>query len=79
MRQIEKTFGVVLRERREAKRLTQESLAEKAGLHPTYVGLVERGKRSPTLRVARALALALGTTLADLANSAEKELREPSE
>ena len=43
--------------------LTQEKLAERAGLHPTYISMVERGVRNPTLdaavRIAKALKVAL--------------------
>jgi transcriptional regulator with XRE-family HTH domain len=36
-------FGLNVRKRRDARQLTQEALAEKAGLHPTYVSGIERG------------------------------------
>lgn len=39
-------FGKRLRQLRLAKNLTQEELAHRAGLHPTYVGGVERGERN---------------------------------
>lgn len=43
--------------------MSQEQLAERAGLHPNYVGMIERGVRNPTLdvsaRIARALRVAL--------------------
>jgi len=52
-------FGLNVRKRREAKRLTQELLAEKADLDSTYISGIERGVRNPSLlsivRVARAL------------------------
>jgi transcriptional regulator with XRE-family HTH domain len=52
-------FGKRLRELRLAKAFTQESLAERAGLHSTYVGSVERGERNVALdnilKLARAL------------------------
>ena len=54
-----KRFGKRLRLIRLAAGLTQESLAERAGLHPTYVGGVERGERNVgldnILKLARAL------------------------
>jgi transcriptional regulator with XRE-family HTH domain len=71
LKDISNGFGIIVRERRTLKKLSQESLAEKAGLHPTYIGLVERGQRSPTLRAAQALALALGVSLAVLVAEAE--------
>jgi transcriptional regulator with XRE-family HTH domain len=39
-------FGKKIRELRVAKGMTQEALAERAGLHPTYIGGVERGERN---------------------------------
>jgi len=58
-------FGNKVREARLAKGLSQESLAEKAGLHRTYIGTVERGERNPSLvnlvRIADALAVDLST------------------
>jgi transcriptional regulator with XRE-family HTH domain len=51
-----------------------EDLAERAGVHRTYVGLVERRERQPTLAVAGALADALGLSLADLVAQAEEDV-----
>ena len=64
-------FALVLRKHRKAKRLSQELLAEKADLHPTYIGLVERRLRNPSLNTAKALAQGLGVPLARLISEAE--------
>jgi transcriptional regulator with XRE-family HTH domain len=52
-------FAVVLQRHREAKKLSRQALAQKAGLHQTYVGMIERGLSNPSLDTANALAEAL--------------------
>jgi transcriptional regulator with XRE-family HTH domain len=60
---ISKRFGIAVRKHRTAAGITQEILAERAGLHATYVGMVERGIRNPTLDVAARIAKALKVEL----------------
>jgi transcriptional regulator with XRE-family HTH domain len=64
-------FGQIVRTRRRLANMSQEQLAERAAVHPTYVGLVERGLRNPSLVVAERLARALGAKLSDLIREAE--------
>jgi transcriptional regulator with XRE-family HTH domain len=71
---ISSHFARVLRREREAKGFSQERLAHKAGLHRTYLGLIERGLRKPTIEVGYALARALGMPLSELIREAEKKL-----
>lgn len=59
-------FGRKLREIRSQKGISQEELAERAGLHRTYVSSVERGERNISIMNIEKLARALGVTLADL-------------
>ena len=59
-------FGKKVRTRRGELGLTQEELAERAGLHHTYVGSVERGERNIALENIVALAKALGCSSKDL-------------
>ncbi len=54
-----KGFAEVLREVRQEKGLSQEALADLAGLHRNYVSEVERGLKSPSLRTLDQLAHAL--------------------
>lgn len=65
-------FGAVLRERREAAGISQEQLADRAGLHRTYVSLIERGKRTASIEVVRKFAKALGVSMAELIEATEK-------
>ncbi len=64
-------FALVLKQHRVARGYSQETLAEKANLHPTYIGLLERSLRNPSLNVANALAEALGVSLSKLIAEAE--------
>lgn len=52
-------FGTELKKLREKAALSQEQLAARAGVHRTYVSLLERNKKSPTLDVLFRLCKAL--------------------
>ncbi len=63
---VRKSFGLKVRMRRFEIGMTQEELAEKADLHPTYVGSVERGERNISLENIIALGHALSCSPRDL-------------
>lgn len=48
---LEEAVGAELRARRHKKQISQEQLGFDAGVHRTYVSLIERGVKSPTLGV----------------------------
>jgi transcriptional regulator with XRE-family HTH domain len=54
-------FGQEVRRRREAQDISQEELADRAGLHRNYIGYVERAEANATvtsvIKIARALKL----------------------
>jgi transcriptional regulator with XRE-family HTH domain len=61
-------FAQRIRELRKLKKMSQEQLAEKANLHPTFVGNLERAEKNPTLtslvKIAKALDISLSELLA---------------
>jgi len=61
-----RVFAANLRATRLARRLSQEALADLAGLHRTYVGSVERAERNISIDNMERLAIALGSELRDL-------------
>jgi transcriptional regulator with XRE-family HTH domain len=63
---LDRTFGANLRRCRKRAGLTQEQLAHLAGLHPTYVSLLERGQRNPGFEIQVKLIGALGINPNDL-------------
>lgn len=66
-------FGARVRAERERLGVSQEELADRAGLHRTYVGGVERGERNVgllnILRLARALGVSPSTLFKDFSGS----------
>ena len=66
MNNILKEFGSKVRELRKSRGLSQEKLAEKAGLHYTYIGAVERGEKNISLQNIEKIAKALDTDIAEL-------------
>lgn len=66
------TLGRALAEARRLTGLSQESLAARAGLHPTYISQVERGLKSPTVRALVAIATGLGLPASELLRKAEQ-------
>ena len=62
-------LGRAIRKRRLALELSQEALAERAGLHWTYIGGIERGERNVSLVNIVKIARALKTTASELLNT----------
>jgi XRE family transcriptional regulator, regulator of sulfur utilization len=67
-------FGAIVRTRRTEQGISQESLANLAGLHRTYISMLERGIRNPSLTVILQLAEALGTGASTLMADLEAEV-----
>ena len=68
-------FGARVRRQRQQQGLSQERLADLAGLHWTFVGQVERGRRNLTLhnivKLAAALGVDPGELMSGLTNAAD--------
>jgi len=69
-KEILKKFGDKVREERHNKKLSQEQLADLAGVHRTYIGMIERGEKNITLenieKISKALAIELKIIFKDL-------------
>ncbi len=55
-------FGNNVKKYRILSQMSQEDLAEKSGLHRTYISGIERGARNPTINVICRLAKSLNIT-----------------
>jgi transcriptional regulator with XRE-family HTH domain len=66
-------FAVVLQKNRVAKKISKQALAERAGLHQTYIGKIESGATNPSLDAASSIAEALGIPFSKLISEAEAE------
>lgn len=69
-REILIKFGEKVRLERTRRKLSQEELASKAGVHRTYIGMIERAEKNITLenitKIARALNISLGNLFESL-------------
>lgn len=65
-REYTRRLSEKIRELRKSKKITQQELAEKAGLHLTYVGHLELAKYHPTAYVMWKISKALGVSMGEL-------------
>jgi transcriptional regulator with XRE-family HTH domain len=70
----EEAFGMVLADSRKAKGLSQEKLAAVSGLDRTFISLLERGQRQPSLTSILTLSKALGIPAEKLILAVTKKL-----
>ncbi len=64
--QILREFGLRIQQERKKLGISQEELAFRAGMHRTYIGMIERAERNITLSNIKKLADALQLTIKDL-------------
>jgi transcriptional regulator with XRE-family HTH domain len=74
-RQPQAVFGQIIRKFRSERLISQETLADAAGLHRTYISLLERGLRNPSLTVVHQVAVALKVPMTDLIAEFEDLMR----
>jgi transcriptional regulator with XRE-family HTH domain len=72
MNQIDPLFGEILKQLRVEKGISQEHLAELADVDRTYISLLERGLRQPTISMLFKLAKALKTSPSKILIKLEK-------
>ena len=72
-----KGFGATVRRLRLERAYSQERFGEVAGLHRTYIGMVERGETNVTLATAYKLASALGVGLLSMLAELERDIAGP--
>lgn len=68
---LEEAFGQVLKELRKEKGLSQEELAHESGLDRTFISLLERGKRQPSLGTIISIANVLELTASEFIKNIE--------
>ncbi len=59
-------FGKKVREERLKQKLSQEQFADLAGVHRTYIGMIERAEKNITIQNIEKISKALGLTISQL-------------
>jgi len=72
MKSLPERFGYLLVELRKAKKLSQSQLGIDCDLDRTFISLLERGERQPTITTIFKIAKALGVTPSSIIKELEK-------
>lgn len=72
---VEDAFGQTLRELRKENGLSQEELAHESGLDRTFISLLERGKRQPSLGTIISIASVLNLTASAFIQQVETAIK----
>lgn len=59
-------LGKKIKKLRKEQKISQEELADKAGIHRTYMGKIERGESNPPMQTVNKIASALKVSLKDI-------------
>lgn len=68
---ISAELGIRIRHYRKEKQITQEQLAEICGMHPTYIGQLERGEKNATIESIYRIAKGLNISISKLVENME--------
>jgi transcriptional regulator with XRE-family HTH domain len=71
---LDRILGLEIQRHRTENGWSQEYLAEVTGLHRTYISQLERGLKSPSVRVINHITNALGLTMSDFFRAVEEVL-----
>jgi transcriptional regulator with XRE-family HTH domain len=71
---LDRILGLEIQPRRIEKGWSQEYLAEMTGLHRTYISQLERGLKSPSVRVLNHITNALDLTMSEFLQAVEEFL-----
>ena len=69
---LDRILGLEIQRHRIQKGWSQEYLAEVTGLHRTYISQLERGLKSPSVRVLSHITTALGLTMSNFLQAVEE-------
>jgi transcriptional regulator with XRE-family HTH domain len=69
----EQRFGAAMRRLRKKTRKTQDDLAAESGYHRNYIGELERGLKSPSLRAIFAISKCLGVSPSAMVRRTERD------
>ena len=72
MKNINLNLAYVLTKLRHRASISQEDLAEKAGVHRTYVSQIERAQKCPTLQILNKIANALNMPISEIIKEMEE-------
>lgn len=77
-RGAQQLFAANVRRIRLERKLTQEKVAEAAGLHPNYISSVERGERNISICNIESIAFALGVSMGELVTEPQPQEKKKS-
>ncbi len=75
----EVAFGEILRQFRKLAKFSQERLAQESGLDRTYISLLERGLRQPSLNSLLKISKGLSISSSEIVAAVETKLNENTE